>query len=562
MLNQKNAPRTGGEILVDQLLLNEIDTVFAVPGESYLAALDALYKARNQARLITCRQEGGAAFMAEAYGKATGRPGVCFVTRGPGACNASIAVHTAMQDSTPMLLIVGQVSREMLGREAFQEIDFSQMFAPPITKMATQIDDAVRIPEIIHNALATAMSGRPGPVVVAVPEDMLVDECTVEDGRPARAIRPHAPPRQLIELREILTKTTRPVMILGGGGWTSEACANIAKFAANNCLPTAVSFRRQDLFDNQNDTYIGDLSSGVDPALVERVKDADCLLVVGARLGEMTTKGYTTIVPPRPTQRLLHVYADPNELGRVFQPDLAILSGMPSFAQQACELKPVDGEIWSEWGEAARKDYLRTQEPNDLGGVLDLAFVVKHVQETLAENTIVTIDAGNFSGWAHRFWRFREPRTELAPTVGAMGYSVPAGVAAQIAHPDRPVVSFVGDGGFMMTGQELATALQHGATPIILLFNNSMYGTIRMHQEREYPDRVIGTDLSNPDFTALARAYGAHGECVKRTEEFAPALKRAQASGKAAVIELILDPEQITTRAKLSEIREAARIRT
>ena len=561
-MNKKGTPRTGGQILVDQLLLNDIDTVFLVPGESYLAALDALYGARNRARVITCRQEGGAAFMAEAYGKVTGRPGICFVTRGPGACNASIAVHTAMQDSTPMMLLVGQVARKSLGREAFQEIDFGRMFAPPVAKMAVQIDDPCRIPEIIHSALTTALSGRPGPVVVALPEDMLVEKCTVDDGKPVQAVQPHAALEQLTKMLDALEKATRPLMILGGGGWDPEACANIAKFASDNCLPTAVSFRRQDLFDNQSDFYIGDLSSGVDPALVKRVKDSDFLLVVGARLGEMTTKGYTTVIPPVPKQRLVHVYADAHELGKVFQPDVAILSGMSSFAQQVSKLDPVDGNIWVNWTKAARKDYLKTQDPDDLGGKLDLAFIVNHLQEVLAQDTIVTIDAGNFSGWAHRFWRFRKPRTELGPTVGAMGYSVPAGVAAQIACPDQSVVSFVGDGGFMMTGQELATALQHGATPIILIFNNSMYGTIRMHQEREYPDRVIATDLINPDFRALALAYGAHGERVGRTEEFPPALKRALTSGKAAVIELIVDQEQITTGSTLSQIREAARTRS
>lgn len=561
IVSTNGTERTGGQILIDQLLLNDINTVFAVPGESYLAALDALYGARNRIRVITCRQEGGAAFMAEAYGKVTGQPGVCFVTRGPGACNASIAVHTAMQDSTPMLLLVGQVAREMLGREAFQEIDFGRMFAPPITKMAVQINDACRIPETIHNALVTAKSGRPGPVVVALPEDMLVDECMVDDGRPASGFHPHAAPEKITEMREVLANAARPIMILGGGGWTPEACTDIQNFAENNGLPTAVSFRRQDLFNNQNNFYVGDLSSGVDPSLVNRVKDSDLLLVVGARLGEMTTKGYTTITPPVAKQCLIHVYADSGELGKVFQPDVAILSGIPSFARQARAIDPVDGSVWANWAKSARKDYLKTQIPNNMIGKLDLAAVVNHLQEVLNSDTIVTIDAGNFSGWAHRFWQFQNPRTELGPTVGAMGYSVPAGVAAKIACPDQSVVSFVGDGGFMMTGQELATALQHGATPIILLFNNSMYGTIRMHQEREYPDRVIGTDLENPDFTALARAYGAHGERVERTEEFAPALRRAQASGKASVIELIVDPEHITTRNTLSQIRDAARAR-
>lgn len=561
-MGKKKYPRTGGQILIDQLLLNSVDTVFAVPGESYLAALDALYGARNQTQVITCRQEGGAAFMAEAYGKVTGKPGVCFVTRGPGACNASIAVHTAMQDSTPMILLVGQVARHMLGREAFQEIDFGRMFAPPITKMAVQIDDPKKIPEVMHQAFSTAISARPGPVVIAMPEDMLVEECIVNDGKAASAIYPAPTIEQLEEMREALSKALRPIMILGGGGWTDAAHSNIAKFAKVNHIPTAVSFRRQDLIDNYSEVYIGDLSTGVDPALVQRIKDSDFLLVVGSRLGEMTTKGYTTISSPIPDQYLVHVYADVSEFGKVYQPNLSIASGMLSFSEAASQLPPVDWSKWANWTNAAHQDYLGTLIPTDLGGPLDLAFIVTHLQERLGKDTIITVDAGNFSGWAHRFWRFRKSKTELGPTAGAMGYSVPAGIAAKIACPDQSVVSFVGDGGFMMTGQELATAIQHGATPIILLFNNNMYGTIRMHQEREYPDRVIATDLQNPDFTALAHAYGAHAERVTCTKEFAPALERAQASGKASVIELIVDPELLTTRSTLSQIKESARTST
>ena len=415
---------------------------------------------------------------------------------------------------------------------------------------------ATGIPSI-SKGTSTAMSGRPGPVVVALPEDMLVEDCIVNDGMIASGIQSIAAAEQLNEMRDALAKASRPLMILGGGGWTTEACSNIAKFAADNCLPPTVSFRRQDLIDNYSDVYVGDLSTGVDPALVQRVKDSDFLLVVGARLGEMTTKGYTTISAPVPDQYLIHVYADSGEFGKVFQQNIPIPSGMASFSLLASQLDPVDSSQWSSWADSARKDYLATLLPTDLGGDLDLAFVVNHLQERLGQNTIVTVDAGNFSGWAHRFWRFQKPRTELGPTVGAMGYSVPAGVAAQLARPNQPVVSFVGDGGFMMTGQELATALQHGATPLILIFNNSMYGTIRMHQEREYPDRVIGTDLTNPDFTALALAYGAHAERVTRTEEFAPALERSQESGKASVIELIVDAELLTTRATLSQIRES-----
>jgi acetolactate synthase-1/2/3 large subunit len=549
-------------VLIDLLRLNGVDTVFAVPGESYLAALDALYEARNQIRLIVCRQEGGAGFMAEAYAKATGRPGVCFVTRAPGACNASIAVHTAMQDSTPMVLLVGQIARGTIGREAFQEIDYRHMFAPPITKMATQVDDPRRLPEIVHNAFRIAISGRPGPVVVALPEDMLSETCTVEDGRPAVPVRAHPGAADLAALRDLLAAARRPVMILGGGGWSAEARIDIAAFAAANGLATAVSFRRQDLIDNSNPLYIGDLSSSVEPRLVQRIKDADLLLVVGARLGEMTTRGYTTVEAPVPRQTLIHVQAEGAELGRVFQPDLAILSGMAEFATAARAHQPVDGARWADWVGQGRADYLATQTPDPYDGPMDLAVIVETLRDALPDDTIITLDAGNFTGWAHRFWRFRHPRTELGPTVGAMGYGVPAGIAAKLACPERSVVTFVGDGGFMMTGQELATAVHHRIAPIILVFNNAMFGTIRMHQERDYPDRVIGTALTNPDFAALARAYGAHGETVARTEDFAPALERARAAKTAAVIELRMDPDVITTHTTLSAIRNAARARS
>ena len=558
LMQKLTIERTGGQVLIDQLVLNDVDTVFAVPGESYLAALDALYGARNQINLITCRQEGGAAFMAEAFGKVTGKLGVCFVTRGPGACNASIAVHTAMQDSTPLVLFVGQVARGMSGREAFQEIDFSKMFAPPITKMAVQIDDPTRIPEVVHHALTTALSGRPGPVVVALPEDMLTEKCAVDDGLRAKTVRPRANAQQLSQVRTALEKSSRPLMILGGSGWSPKACSDIKKFAVANMLPTAVSFRRQDLFDNYDELYVGDLSTGVDPSLTKRIKCADLLLVIGARLGEITTQGYTAIKTPVPDVAMIHVYAEATEFGKVFQPETAILSGMDSFAEEASTMPAIDNIGWKDWAKDARQDYLKTLNPDEVTGPLDLAFVVNHLQQKLPKNTIVTVDAGNFSGWAHRFWRFKNPQTELGPTAGAMGYSVPAGVAAQIAKPNQQVISFVGDGGFMMTGQELATALQHGAKPIILLFNNNMYGTIRMHQERNYPERVIGTDLVNPDFKALALAYGAHGERVTKNEEFGPALTRALGANKAALIELITDPEQINTRTTISKLRAHA----
>lgn len=562
MTDDQPTPRTGGEILVDALRLHDVEDVFCVPGESYLAALDAMYGARNQIRVITCRQEGGASFMTEAYGKMTGKPGVCFVTRGPGACNAAIGVHTAMQDSTPMILFVGQVARDAMGREGFQEIDYRAMFAPPITKLAMQIDDAARIPELLHHAFRTATSGRQGPVVIALPEDMLRETATVADGTPYRAAQAHPGPGQMAEIRSALEGAERPLVILGGSGWTSTANTAIAQFAEANGLPVAVSFRRQDLFDNTDPHYVGDLSTSVDPKLVKRIQDADLLLVAGARLGEMTTRGYTTIATPAPRQRLIHIYPDAEELGRVFQPQLAVVAGMEEFATAAAALDPVDGARWSEWRMAARADYEATREPDPIPGPVDMPAIMATLAEKLPQDTVITIDAGNFSGWPQRFWQFRSHPSELAPTDGAMGYSIPAGVAAKVAAPERTVVSFVGDGGFLMTGQEFATALHHGLTPIIIVVNNGTYGTIRMHQERDYPDRPIATALTNPDFAALARAYGGHGETVERTADFAPALERALASDSAAIIEIRLDLDVITTRTTLAAIRERALARS
>ncbi len=560
-MSELPAPRTGGEILIDALRQHDVDHVFGVPGESYLAALDALYGARNQIRMITCRQEGGAGFMAEAYGKLTGKPGICFVTRGPGACNASIGVHAAMQDSTPMLLFIGQVAREVMGREGFQEIDFRQMFAPPISKLALQIDDAARIPEIVHYAFRTATSGRAGPVVIALPEDMLTDTVQVADGLPATPVHAYPSPTAMAALREKLAIAERPLMILGGGGWHG-ATANIAAFAEANGLPVAVSFRRQDLFDNTNPLYAGDLSTSVDPKLIARVREADLLLAVGARLGEMTTRDYTAIKQPVPLQTLVHVYPEAEELGHVYQPDIAVVAGMAEFAHAARTMDPVGGARWRDWAKAAHADHEANREPDTLPGEVDMAAIMAHLGNVMPDDTVITIDAGNFSGWPQRFWRFRRHASELAPTLGSMGYSVPAAVAAAIAAPEREVIGFVGDGGFLMSGQELATAVHHKARPIIILINNGVYGTIRMHQERNYPDRPIATDLTNPNFAALARAYGAHGDVVERTADFAPALARARGSGTAAVIEVRLEPEVITTRTTLSSIRNAARERT
>lgn len=556
------APRTGGEILVDALLLHGVDTVFCVPGESYLAALDALYGARNRIRAVACRQEGGAAFMAEAWGKATGRPGVCFVTRGPGACNAAIGVHTAMQDSTPMVLFVGQVARGAAGREGFQEVDYRRMFQPPMAKLAIQIDDARRIPELVHRAFRAAASGRQGPAVVALPEDMLRDAVRVADGRRYEAVRPHPGPEALAALRERIAASERPLMLLGGSGWSAAACADVRAFAEACALPVCVSFRRQDLFDNLHPNYAGDLSTSAAPALAKRLDSADLLLVVGARLGEITTRGYTAPEAPAPRQELVHVHPDPGEIGRVFQPALSIAAGAAEFARAARTLDPAPGGAGrARWLEAVRADRRADLAPPPAAGPVDMAAVVAAAREALPGDAIVALDAGNFSGWPQRFWNFRVHPSELGPTSGAMGYGIPAGIAAKLAHPEREVVVFVGDGGFGMTGQELATAVLHGAAIVVVVVNNGAFGTIRMHQERDYPGRTVATDLANPDFAALARAYGAHGETVEETADFAPALARARASGKPAVVEVRLGLEAITARTTLSAIRARARRR-
>jgi acetolactate synthase-1/2/3 large subunit len=552
--------RSGGRILVDQLRIQGVDTVFCVPGESYLAALDALADARDSIRLVVCRQEGGAANMAEAYGKLTGRPGVCFVTRGPGATNASIGVHTARQDSTPLLLLVGQVAREALGREAFQEVDFVAMFAP-LAKHAEQVADPTRIPEIVSRAFHTACAGRPGPVVLAFPEDVLVEEAEAEDVGPYRVVQPHPGPEEIEALRDLLAAAERPLLLLGGAGWTPETSRDIVAFAEASNLPAACAFRRQDCFDNRSHLYAGDVGIAVNPRLAQRIRDADLLLVVGPRLGEATTSGYTLLDVPRPRQKLVHVHPDPEELGRVYQADLPINSGLAQFAAAVRALAPVDGSRWASWTEQAHADYLENLRHEPLPGDLDLGDVMAFLRERLPPEAILTNGAGNFSVWAHRFYQFSQFRTQLGPTSGAMGYGVPAAIAAKLLHPDRIVISFSGDGDFLMTGQELATAVREEAAAVFLVINNGMYGTIRAHQEREFPGRAYGTDLVNPDFAAYARAFGAHGEVVERTEGFPPAFERALAARRPAVLELRIHPEAISARATLTEIREAARSR-
>jgi len=551
---------SGGQLVVAALRAHRVDMAFSVAGESYLEVLDALFDAPD-IHLVTCRQEGGAAFMAEAYGKLTGKPGVLLVTRGPGACNASVGIHTAFQDSTPMVALVGQVARHQIDREAFQEVDFRRMFGP-LAKWVAQIEMAERVPELINQAFQIAVSGRPGPVVLALPEDMLRDRCTAAVAGPYRAVRAHPGAADLAELRRLLAAAERPMMLVGGSGWTDAACRDIAGFARANDLPVCCSFRRQDIVDNRLPCFVGDLGTGASPALVARFKEADLVLAVGARIGEITSQSYSLLGIPEPGKLLIHVHTAAEELGRVFRPELAIQSGMPEFAAAAAGL-PVTAPRWARWRQEARAEYEAglVPSPSPEGGALDLGAIMGWLRDRLPDDAIVTSDAGNFSGWPNRFLQYRRPGRQLGPTSGAMGYGVPAAVAAKLVHPDRLVVGFCGDGGFMMTGQELMTAMLEETGPVILVFNNAMYGTIRMHQERRFPGRVVGTALRNPDFAALAQAYGVFGAAVRRTEEFAPAFEEAASGSRGAIIELKIDPEAITTRTTLSEIRRQAEAR-
>lgn len=550
--------RTGGQLVVDALKTHGVELAFGVAGESYLEVLDALVDVPS-IKYITCRQEGGAANMAEAYGKLTGKPGVCMVTRGPGATNASIGIHTAFQDSTPMVVLVGQVAREQVGREAFQEVDYRRFFAP-LAKWVEQIDQAERVPEIMHRAFHIASSGRPGPVVVALPEDMLRDHVEVRAAKPYHASRPAPGAADIEALRGLLAKAKKPVLLVGGSGWSDQAAKDISAFAEANKIAVCCSFRRQDIVGTDHPGFIGDLGTGTGPKLLARVKESDLLIVAGARLGEMTTQGYSLMPSPEPEKTLVHIHVDPIEVGRTYRPELGIVSGMPELAAALAAMPPVDAKAWAGWTEAARAEFTAWFEPEPYkGSHLDTGKCMLALRDMLPADAIVTVDAGNFSGWPQRFLNFGRPGRLLGPTSGAMGYSVPAGVAASIAYPGRVVVSCVGDGGFGMTGQELATAMHHKATPIILVFNNGMYGTIRMHQEKRFPDRRSATDLTNPDYAMLAKAHGAHGETVTKTEEFVPALERAMKSGKAAIIELRTDPEQISTRTTISALKAAAK---
>ena len=546
--------RHGGRILADALVGHGVRAAFGVPGESFLPVLDGLHDLKDKLRFVICRQEGGASYMADAWGKLTGEPGVLFVTRGPGATNGAVGVHTAQQDSTPLVMFVGQVGNDFVEREAFQEVDYRRMYGP-LTKWVAQIDRVERIPEYVSHAFHTATSGRPGPVLLALPEDMLFSDAAVADAPRFRTARAAPSPADMKELERLLAGAKRPFVLVGGGGWTAKAAAGLRAWAESAGIPVGCGFRCQDYFDNRHPNYAGDVGIGVNPKLAQRVKDADVLLAIGERLGEMTTSAYTLLDVPAPKQTLIHVQSGAEELGRVYRAALPINSNYEEFVSA---LKGLKIPSWKEQVQSAHADYLAWNKTIAMPGALHYGEVIAWLSQNLPEDAIVTNGAGNFASWLHRHFQYKGWRTQLAPTSGSMGYSVPAAVAAKIAAPERTVVAIAGDGEFLMNGQEFATAMQYRAPVIVLVVNNGMYGTIRMHQEREYPGRVSGTELANPDFAAYARAFGGHGETVERTADFAPAFQRAVASGKPAVLELRIDPEAITPSATLAGLRAAA----
>ena len=562
----------GGHLLVECLIAQGVSHAFGVPGESYLAVLDGFHKYQDQIQFITCRQEGGAAFMADAQGRLTGRPGVCFVTRGPGATNASIGVHTAFQDSTPMVLFVGDVATDTRDREAFQEVDFCSFFGPSTKGMAKRverIDDAKRIPEYVSRAFATAMNGRPGPVVLVLPEDMLTHEVS---SRPLPQIEPvqaWSDPGSLRQLREMLLQAQRPFVIAGGGGWTPQSAQALQRFAENWQLPVGNAFRFQDTFDNFHPLYAGDVGIGINPKLAQRIKDSDLIIAIGPRLGEMTTSGYTLLDVPKPKQKLVHIHASAEELNRVYHADLAVCASMNAAARSLEVLTAPSSLPWTDWAAQANADYLGNTLPQALvglpadsaQGLVNMPEVISVLQRHLPADAVLTNGAGNFASWVHRYYKHhglsKGFKTQLAPTVGAMGYGVPAGIAAAVL-TGRVVFTIAGDGDFLMNGQELATATQHGAKSIVVLLNNGMYGTIRMHQERDFPTHNMGSHLNNPNFANLAKAYGYEGVRISKTEEFEPALTAALARNQGTLIEIMLDPEAITTRVTLSAITQNA----
>jgi acetolactate synthase-1/2/3 large subunit len=549
------ASRSGGQILVDQLLVQGVERATCVPGESYLAVLDALHDAAID--VMICRQEGGAAIMADAYGKLTGRPGICFVTRGPGATNASPGIHIAKQDSTPMIVFVGQVERSMREREAFQELDYKAVFGT-LAKWAVEIDEAERIPEIVARAFRVATQGRPGPVVVSLPEDVLTDRTMVVDAPRVEPAQPTPGQAEMGGLARLLGQAERPLVILGGSTWSQEAHHAVICFAERFDLPVTTSFRRSALFPADHANYVGDLGVGPSPKLAAHVKQADLVLLVGGRFSEQQSSGYTLIDVPVPKQKLVHVYPDLDELGRVYQPTLAINATPQTFAAALETLARPNRITWHERTATLRAEYLDwTDAPRRQPGAFQYGEAMVWLRERLPPEAIICNGAGNYATWVHRYYRFRRFGTQLAPTSGSMGYGVPAAVMAKRQFPDRPVIAFAGDGCFLMNGQEFATAVQYDLPIIVIVIDNGMYGTIRMHQELHYPGRISATGLRNPDFAGYAKAFGGHGERVERTEEFAPAFERALASGKPAILHCIMDPEALTPARTLSEIRAA-----
>ena len=552
-----NAPRTGGQILVAQLVAHGTKQVFCVPGESFLAVLDALVDVNIE--VTVCRQEGGAAMMADAQGKLTGEPGICMVTRGPGASNALAGIHIAKQDSTPMIVFVGQIERGMREREAFQEMDYRAIFGQA-AKWATEIDDPARIPEIVSRAFHVATSGRPGPVVIALPEDMLVETATVADAPHYVPVDSAPAVGQMSDLARRLANAKNPVAILGGTRWSTESVRQFADFAERFKLPVAVSFRRQMLFPASHPCFIGDVGLGINPALVKRVADADLVLLVGGRMSEIPSQSYTLFDIPVPKQQLVHVHPDSGELGRVYRASLAINASPVAFAAELSALPAPAHVPWAASTEEMRRSYLVWSDPNPIKtpGKLQMGGVMAYLETHLPADAIMTNGAGNFATWLHRFHRFTRYGTQLAPTSGSMGYGLPAAVGGKRLHPERMVICFAGDGCFMMHGQEFATAVQYNLPIIVLIIDNGMYGTIRMHQEKTYPGRVSATQLRNPDFAQYAVAFGGHGERVETTEQFGPAFERAVASGKPAILHLLIDPEAITPTTTITKLREAA----
>lgn len=552
--------KSGARLLVDALEANAVERVFCVPGESYLAVLDALHD--SPIDIVLARQESGASIMAETVGKLTGRPGICFVTRGPGATNAAAGLHIAKQDSTPMILFIGQIERGFRHREAFQEMDYGQFFGS-VAKWVAEIDTADRVPEMVSRAFYEATSGRPGPVVLVLPEDMLVETAEAVAARGYTEVETHPGLHLMWDLQKRLWAAKRPMVILGGTRWSEKAVRQFARFADRFNLPVAVSFRRQMLFDHLDPHYAGDVGIGINPKLLNRIKSADLLLVVGARLSEMPSQAYTLLEIPEPRQQMIHVHPGAEELGRVYRPEVAIHASPSGFAAAAESLQPPHGDIpWADWTAEAHADYLTWSEtlPETQAGPgeVPMARVVAALRNTLAEDSIITNGAGNYASWIHRFWRFRRYQTQAAPTSGSMGYGVPAAVAAKLQFPDRQVVAMAGDGCFQMTGQEFGTAVQFGANIVVIVVDNGIYGTIRMHQEREFPGRVSGTELQNPDFAALARAYGGVGFTVTEEADVEPAIRAALEAGKPAIVHVKVSPEAITPATTLTAIREKA----